>query len=242
LADNLRFFSVIETANAAGRERVREEQEVALLQFAPGTSIAIAEFHKINRAIELSAPTERLNFAHALINLHKRTRPEERIKREILKANIAVEGVPQIELLQKGDGHFPPNLNHAGQEVGIVEVEGTIEADGERHGFFRVVDFQRGQVGVGQGRKKLVKGRFLQIHTEEVQQVNEFNVIDGGQGIKLENAGDGIGILQLREPSVGNLELRVLFFFGDFLTQVLDIPRGNPQADPQASQLVTGQR
>jgi hypothetical protein len=80
---------------------------------------------------------------------------------------------------------------------------------------------------------------FLQIYAKIEKQVRELYMVDGCERIQLVNTGNGIGVFDLRQPGVGNLELRVLFFFRNSQAQALHIPRRNAQADAQSSQLVS---
>jgi hypothetical protein len=76
-----------------------------------------------------------------LIDLNKGTGSQKRVKSEILEADIAVQAIAHIQVLKKGNWNFPPNLNHAGQEVGIVKIEGSVKSHGEGDGLFRIVYF-----------------------------------------------------------------------------------------------------
>src|SRR5258707_391068 len=77
-------------ANAARRERMREQQQMSILQLAPGTSVPIAKFHKIDWAIELGTPAHWLDFPNAGIDLHKRAGTQQRIESHIMKDVVAV--------------------------------------------------------------------------------------------------------------------------------------------------------
>jgi hypothetical protein len=160
------------------------------------------------------------------------------MKRVVLQANVAIQTVAQIEVLKKRDGHFSPNLHHAGEKVGIVQIEGAVKAHGEGDSLFCVIHLQRGEMCVGQGREVLMKGGFLQVHTEVKHQVGELDVVDRGQGVHLENAWHRIGVFQLCEPGIGNLKFRIIFLLRDLLAQIFDVAGRNPQANAQSSQLV----
>jgi hypothetical protein len=131
---------------------MRQEQQVALLQFTPGTSISIAQLDKIDRAVEFGSPSKWLNLAHSLIDLNERTGSQKRVKREILEPDIAIQAIAHIQVLKKSNWHFPPNLNHSSQEVRILEVEGAVKSHREGDGLLRIVYFQRGQMRIRQRR------------------------------------------------------------------------------------------
>jgi len=128
---------------------VGQQQQMPVLQLAPRASIAIAQFHKINGAVELRAPAHGLDFAHAWVNLHKRAWTKQRVESHVLKPDVAVETVANVEMLDEGDGNFAPDFDEAGEEIGVVDVEGAIEANGERDGTLLVINFEIGEVGVG---------------------------------------------------------------------------------------------
>ena len=171
---------------------MRQKQQVPILQFTPGTGIPVAQFHKIDRPIELRTPALWLNLAHALIDLDEGAWAQQRVKRVILKSDVTVQAMPKVQVLKERDRDFSPDFDHAGKEVCVVEVEGAVKSNGEGDGFFRVEDLQIGQVSVGQRGKELMLGCFLEIHAKIKEQVRELDVIDGCQGIELENAGNGI--------------------------------------------------
>jgi hypothetical protein len=49
-----------------------------------------------------------------------------------------------VEVLDQRDGHFTPDFDEAGEEIRVVDVEGSIEANGEGHGTLLIIDFQIG--------------------------------------------------------------------------------------------------
>jgi hypothetical protein len=112
---------------------VREKQEITVLNFAPGTGIAVAKLHEKNWAIMLGAPAGGANFANFLIDLDKRAWAQQRVQGVITQADVAVQTVTQIEVLNERDRHFAPYFDHAIQQVSVVNIEGTIEADRERN-------------------------------------------------------------------------------------------------------------
>src|SRR6266446_9113850 len=128
-ANNFSVGTLREPANRARREWVGQQQQMPVLQLAPSASIAIAQFHKINGAIELRTPTHGLDFAHAGVDVHKRARTKERVESHIPQPDVSVEAVANIEVLDEGDGNFAPDFDEAGKEIGVVDVEGGIEAD-----------------------------------------------------------------------------------------------------------------
>jgi len=102
---------------------VGQQQQMPVLQLAPSASIAIAQFHKIYGAVELRTPAHGLDFAHAWVNLHKRAGAKERVQSHVLKADISVEAVANVEVLDQRDGNFAPDFDEAGEEIRVVDIE-----------------------------------------------------------------------------------------------------------------------
>src|SRR5262249_61688265 len=103
------------------------------------------ERHQATRALVVSARAGRANFADFLIDLHERTRAKQRVQSEIAQADVTVEAVAEVQVLDEGDGDFTPDFHHAIEGSGIFDVKGTVKANRKRDGFFRVGDFISGQ-------------------------------------------------------------------------------------------------
>jgi hypothetical protein len=65
-------------------------------------------------------------------------------------------------------------------------------------------------------------------------------VIDDAQAIKLINARREFSVLDVRQPSVGQVIFLISRFFGDLFTSPLDVPRRQAHSDPRCLQLLTG--
>src|SRR6266404_1711031 len=235
--DNFSVRTVRDPANRTRRERVGQQQQMPVLQLAPRASIAIAQFHKIYGAVELRTPAHGLDFAHAGVNLHKRAGAKQRVEGHILKPDVSVEAAANIEVLDEGDGNFAPNFDEAGKEIGVVDVEGGIEANGEGHGTLLVINFEIGEVGGGQRSGHLIAAEALQVNAVKEQEVGELDTVDGAETVELENAGNGIGVFDLREPCVGDVKLGITFGFGDLLAEVRHFTRGDAQTETNGFEL-----
>src|ERR1700740_3566602 len=170
---------------------------MSVLQFAPRASVAIAQFHKINGTVELRAPAHGLDCAHARVDLQKRTGTKQGIESQILKPDVSVETVPDVEVLDQSNGNFTPDFDEAGQEIGVVDIERAIEANGEGHGALLVIDFEIGEVGVWQRSGHLITAEVQQVDAVEEQEVGEFYAVDRAETVKLKDAGNGIGVFDL---------------------------------------------
>src|SRR5208282_5728839 len=117
---------------------MRNQRDLGTPHFAPGTSIAIPQFQEIDRAVELCAPVGGRAPGGPIVDLHERPGTQEGIHRVVLQSDIAILTVPNVELLNQGNGHFTPDLDHPRDEAGLVETEALIEAYWETDRLFRV--------------------------------------------------------------------------------------------------------
>jgi len=211
---------------------------MAVLKIAPRASVAVTQLHKINWPVEFRAPALRLDFADARIDLHKGARPQQRVQHQILKADVTVLAVADVQLLDERDGNFAPNLDHARDEIGVVEIKGAVEADGEGNGAFRVIHFESSEMGLRQGRGELVQSESLQIDPVQKQQIGELDAVNGTEAIQFEDAGDGVGVFDLRQPGIGNLKFRIALRFGNFLAEFSNVAGGDAQTCAQVLELL----
>jgi hypothetical protein len=148
--------------------------------------------------------------------------------------------VTNVEVLDQCDGHFAPYFDEAGEEIGVIDIEGAIEADGEGDSVLLVIHFEIGQVGVRQGSGQLVSGEMLKVYAIKAQKVGELDVVDGAETIELEDAGDRIGIFDLRKPGIGDVKLGIAFGFGNLLAEVGNFTRGDAQTATDVFELFAG--
>jgi hypothetical protein len=80
----------------------------------------------------------------------------------------------------------------------------------------------------------------LKVYTIKAQKVGELDVVDGAETIKLKDAGDGIGVFDLRKPGVGDVKLGITLGFGDLLAEVGNFARGDAQAATDVFELFAG--
>src|SRR5712664_3282754 len=182
-----------------------------------------------------------LHLADAGIDLHEGTGAQQRVEREVLQPDVPVLAVPDIQMLNEGDGDFSPQFDHARKKIGIVQIERPIETHGERNRTIRVTDFQCSQMGVRKRGSELMEAQPLQIEAVKKQEIGELRPVDGAQAVELEDARDGVRILDLREPGVGDLVFQIMLRAGNLLAQLRHIARGYAQPQPQLLQLFVGQ-
>jgi hypothetical protein len=120
----------------------------------------------------------------------------------------------------------------------MTHVKGGIETDGELDSLIRVHGIESGEVRSIELRDELMLMEFRQIDAEEKKQVGNLDPVDGAQAVELVNARYGIGILDLGEPAMGNVELRVAFSLGYSLAQLGDFARADSQSGPELFELL----
>ena len=86
-----------------------------------------------------------------------------------------------------------------------------------------------------------MEAQSLQVDPVKKQEIGEFRPVDGAQAVQLEDARDGVRILDLGEPGVGDLVLRIILGAGNLLAQLRHIARGYAQPQAQLLQVFVGQ-
>jgi len=152
------------------------------------------------------------------------------VKREILQPDVPILAVPDIQVLNQGDGHFAPQFDHAREKIGIVQIERPVKTHRKRDRTIRVTDFQFSQMCVRQRGGELMEAQSLQVNPIEKQEIGKLCAINGAQAVKLEDAGYGVRILDLRKPRIGNLEFRIMLSACYLLAEFRDVARGYAQS------------
>lgn len=103
---------------------------MSLVQRAPGASVAVPEFHEINRTVKFSAPAKWLNFPDTRIDLDERARPDQRVQHRVPQTYVAIEAVAEIQMLDERDRNFAPDLDDTRDQVGIVHIKASVKSHG----------------------------------------------------------------------------------------------------------------
>ncbi len=126
-------------------------------------------------------------------------------------------------MLNEGNGYFSPHFDHSIQQICLVETETAIELDGERDVHIGIRDIDIREVCVLKLDLHLMFGNLREIDAKQREQVGELQMVDDAEAIEFVDAWRGFGVLDLREPSVGNTEFLISFhlrncqaFLGDF--------------------------
>lgn len=138
------------------------------------------------------------------------------MEHEIPQADISIKVVAKIQTLDDGDRHFAPDFNHTRQEAASLDMEASVEPDGECDGLGFVGDLELGEMSPFQGHRELVAENSRQIDAEEGEKLVERCPIDDAEAEKLVDAGNRIGVLNLREPTVRDLKIVVPFILRNF--------------------------
>src|SRR5580700_3442965 len=88
------------------------------MQFAPTTNIAVVEFEGKDRTVMLVMPIHWRNCSLPGIDLHKRSRTNNRVQRIILHPDVTVKKIVPVHLLQQCVGNIFPIFDYLRHEVG----------------------------------------------------------------------------------------------------------------------------
>src|SRR5258708_7928759 len=113
-ADNLCFPGIGKVPKAAARQRMGHKGQLIPLQFTPRASIPTWNLHEIDWPIQFCPPRRGAqDFAHLVVYLYERARWDEGIHHVVSKADIAVLGIPDIQVPNDGNRYLAPNSNQA---------------------------------------------------------------------------------------------------------------------------------
>src|SRR5580658_8446718 len=88
--------------------RMRDRDQLPFLKLAPAAQVPIPQFDEVDGPLKLGPPRSGADLSLGRIDLDERAGPDQWIKGCILKSNVAIHGLAQIEVLQEPDGHFVP--------------------------------------------------------------------------------------------------------------------------------------
>ena len=96
----------------------RNQNQFTAMQFAPTTNIAVVEFEGKDRTVMLVMPIHWRNCSLPGIDLHKRSRTNNRVQRVILHPDVTVKRIVPVHLLQQCVGNIFPIFDYLRHEVG----------------------------------------------------------------------------------------------------------------------------
>jgi hypothetical protein len=103
------------------------EKELVSLNFAPRTSIAVAQLEEIDGAVELCPPLEALDLLHFWVDLHEGSWPQHGVESKVLQPDVTIQTVPDVEVLNQGNWDLAPHFHHPREKVCLVKAESPIE-------------------------------------------------------------------------------------------------------------------
>src|SRR5258708_33942550 len=103
------------------------QSQLIPLQFTPRASIPTWNFYKVDWPIQFCPPRRvTKDFVHLVVYLHERARWYQGIHRMVSKADIAVVGIPDIQVPTEGNRHAPPNFTNAVVQSGLLYLNPSI--------------------------------------------------------------------------------------------------------------------
>src|SRR5260221_1630098 len=105
------------------------QDEIAVLQGAPGTSVAVPVFDKIYWALVLVAPETLVHLTTLHIELHQRAGRDQWVHPPVILTDVAVAKIAGIEAFQESHRHPSPCFDHSREVGGALWVESRIQAD-----------------------------------------------------------------------------------------------------------------
>jgi hypothetical protein len=96
----------------------RDQNQLTAVQFAPTAHVAISELEEKDGTVMLVMPVDWRHCSLAGIDLHKRSRPNDRVQRVILHPDVPVKRIAPVYLPQQSGRNVPPIFNHLRHEVG----------------------------------------------------------------------------------------------------------------------------
>src|ERR1700678_170854 len=112
---------------------MRLQDDGVPLDRTPAAGMSVAQFHKVNRPLELRAPCSFGYFVLGLVHLHETAWWKDGIHGEILRSNVPVGKLIVGKQLKISHGHGAPLLDGTPQICRFLERESWIEPGRHSH-------------------------------------------------------------------------------------------------------------
>src|SRR5260370_7715570 len=89
--------------------------------------------------------------------------------------------LPKAEILNECDRYFTPSLYHAREEVRFFDPRSRIKPRWKTHTAFRVIDFGRNEMSLGQLDREASYGDLIQIDSKEKEEVHAIHSLQSPQ-------------------------------------------------------------
>ena len=112
-----------------GRQWVGKQGQFLTALVAPAAFVAVAQFQKIEGAIEFGQPPGVHDLPPRVVNLHNGPWTQQRNHHPIFQADKSVSVFLKIQLAQQSRRDLAPGLHQAGEESGLLRPESGLKAD-----------------------------------------------------------------------------------------------------------------
>src|SRR5262245_4670218 len=218
---------------------VRDNQKVVPLRLAPAAGVTIPQFNEEDGPLVLIAPGDRLRLVLAGVNLHKRTRADQRVHGEIVEADVAVVDAPRVRAPRQGDWRLAQRLHRPRREAGLIMAGSGAGAYRKTDHLVVATRLRRQQLGLSRTGDRFILLDLIRVDSAEAHQVCDLRMVDRAQAEELANTRLGRAVLYLGEPGVGNAEPLIAFGFGNPPAGLFDFADFDIAAVPDLLELLT---
>ncbi len=183
---------------------MRHDAEDIAVQSAPAICIALSKLEEVDGTLKLVLSRIWINSGVLVIYLDESAGTNHRVQRVVIHPNESVEMLPKAEILNECDRYFTPSLYHAREEVRFFDPRSRIKPRWKTHTAFRVIDFGRNEMSLGQLDREASCGDLIQIDSKEKEEVHEIDSIESAECEKLVDAWDPSRVLDLHQRTVGD--------------------------------------
>jgi hypothetical protein len=165
-------------------------------------------------------PFSREYLSLVAVDLYDRAGADQRVHRKVIRADDAVNGLSQIELLNETNRNLSPDFNQTRQQAGLVQMQ--ILAGAKRHfDGLNVVTRRIGkELSLRTPEKSLIPAQFIRVHPKERKNVRPARLVDCSESIKTSIA-DSLNVVVHVERRPGRR----------YISEVLVINGYDPDAD-----------
>ncbi len=183
---------------------MRHDAEDIAVQSAPAICIALSKLEEVDGTLKLVLSRIWINSGVLVIYLDESAGTNHRVQRVVIHPNESVEIFPKAEILDECDGDFTPGLHHTREEICLLDPRSRIEPRWKTHTAFRVIDFGRNEMSLGQFDGDASRVDLIQIDSKEQEEVHEINSIECAQCEQLVDTRDSVRVLDLNQRAVGD--------------------------------------
>lgn len=183
---------------------MRDDAEHFLVESAPPTGVTVAKLQKIDGTVKLVLPRPRFDLVILIVDLNEGAGTDHRVERIVVQPDESIEIFSDAKMLHESDRDFTPGLDHAGQEIRLLNPRARIEPHRKTDSAFRVVDLGGNEMSLGQLDCEASCVDLVQIDAKEQEEVHEINPIECAECEQLVDTRDPVGVLDLDQRAVGH--------------------------------------